>query len=152
RTEHGVQNKLQRGVDFPPVSPDADEEVHRNQHHFPEQEKEEKVQRAKNADHAGFEHQQNDEEADAVDAHVVVNLEAGNPVVKLLEPIAAVAQIESAKQKERQDEFDDGRDQREAANPNVVVAFEQEQCKHPKNREERQHRQDEATVLHYRTI
>src|SRR5690348_4080643 len=176
RANHCVQNEFQRGVNFAPVSPDADEEVHRNEHHFPEHEKEEEVERAENANHAGLEHeqhgekffyvrldtlpraqnrerskergQQDEEKADTVNAHVIVNLEAGDPVVKLLELIAAVAEIKSAKQEERQNEFDNGSDQREAANPNMVVAFEQKQRKRPKEREERQHRQDVARVLH----
>ena len=58
RAEHGVQNEFQRGVDAPLVAPDADQEIHRDQHHFPEQEEEEQVERDEDADHAGFQHQQ----------------------------------------------------------------------------------------------
>ena len=43
------------------VAPNADQEVHGEEHDFPEDEEEEEVERKKNADHAGFEDQQHDE-------------------------------------------------------------------------------------------
>src|SRR3712207_8641995 len=39
--EHGVQEELDGGVLAPRAAPDADEEVHRQQHHLPEDEEEE---------------------------------------------------------------------------------------------------------------
>ncbi len=58
RAEHCVQHEFQRGIDAPPVSPDADQEIHRDQHHFPEQEEQEQVERNEDADHSGFENEQ----------------------------------------------------------------------------------------------
>src|SRR5438445_340294 len=58
---HGVQHKFYGGVDAALVSPDADEEVHRNEHHFPEQEEEEEVEREEDADDSDFQHQQQNE-------------------------------------------------------------------------------------------
>src|SRR5216683_5626947 len=58
---HGVEHEFDGSVDAALVSPDADEEVHGNQHHFPEEEEEEEVEREEDADHADFEHQQHDE-------------------------------------------------------------------------------------------
>ena len=45
RAGHGVQNEFHRGVNAPLVSPDADQEVHGDQHHFPEQEEQKQIQR-----------------------------------------------------------------------------------------------------------
>src|SRR5713226_6165051 len=58
---HGVEHEFDGRVDAALVSPDADEEVHGDEHDFPEKEEEEEVQREEDADHADFEHQQHDE-------------------------------------------------------------------------------------------
>src|SRR5438270_811853 len=58
---HGVEHEFDGGVDAALMSPDADEEVHGDEHDFPEEEKEKEVERKKNADDADFEHQQHDE-------------------------------------------------------------------------------------------
>src|SRR5579864_4608011 len=62
RAKHCVQNEFYGGVYFAIVPPNSDQEIHRNQHHFPENEKQEKIQRNKYADYAGFENQQANEE------------------------------------------------------------------------------------------
>ena len=115
RAEHRVQNEFHRGVDAALVAPHADHEIHRDQHQFPEDEEEEQIERDENADHGRLDHQQRDEEAlhvfvdrfpgaengdrreergeqdekqaDAVHAEVVVNGLA-DPVVNFLELIA----------------------------------------------------------------
>src|SRR5579864_1863956 len=60
--EHRVQNEFQRRVDFTSMTPDADQEVHRDEHHFPKNEEEEKVESAENANHAHFEDEEHGEE------------------------------------------------------------------------------------------
>ena len=59
RTEHGEQEELDGGVDPPGrVAPDTDEEVHGDEHHFPEDVEEEKVQGGEHPDHAAHQGQQ----------------------------------------------------------------------------------------------
>ena len=58
RTGHGVQEEFDRGVNAPVVSPDADEEVHRDQADFPEHVEQEQVVGGEHADQTEFEQQQ----------------------------------------------------------------------------------------------
>src|SRR5438094_5401169 len=113
RTRQGVQEKFDGGVETAVASPDADEEVHGNKHHFPENVKEEKVERGEHADHAGLQEQQqnvvflgarvdgapgrkdgdhaaeggehDEEQADAVNAEVRAPTDGGNPREVFLE-------------------------------------------------------------------
>ena len=50
--DQGVQEELDRRVEAPVAAPDADQEVHRHQHDFPEQEEQQEVERDEGADHA----------------------------------------------------------------------------------------------------
>src|SRR5207247_5013771 len=61
RAGHGVEHKFYGGIDAPLVAPDPDQEGHGDQHQFPEEEEQEKVERQENDDHADFEQQQHDE-------------------------------------------------------------------------------------------
>ena len=104
---HGVHEEFYRGVDFAPVAVHSDQQRHRNQRGFPEEVEQEQIQRDEDADHRGFQHQQQDEEflhplmnrvprnqhaqrcqergqyhqphGDSVHAQVVVNVGRGNP-------------------------------------------------------------------------
>src|SRR6202022_4689506 len=58
---HGVEDELDGGVDAALVPPDANEEIHGDEHHFPEEEEEEEVKGEEDADDANFQHQQHDE-------------------------------------------------------------------------------------------
>src|SRR6266478_2583605 len=53
-TGQRVQEKLDGGVEAPIAAPNADEEVHGDEHHFPENVEEEEIERNENADHAGL--------------------------------------------------------------------------------------------------
>ena len=59
---HRVEDELDRGVDALVVAPDADQEVHRDQHEVPEDVEEEEVERAEDADHRRLEQQHEDRE------------------------------------------------------------------------------------------
>ena len=76
--EHAAEQRVQEELDGRVLAarpaPDADEEVHRQQHHFPEDVEQEEVQRQERADHAGFQQQ----EQHAVAADVLVDLPAGD--------------------------------------------------------------------------
>ena len=61
RASHRVQDEFYGGVNATVVAPDADEQVHRYEHNFPEKEEEEKVEREENADDADFQKQNGDE-------------------------------------------------------------------------------------------
>ncbi len=58
RARHRVEDEFHGGVYAALVPPNADQQRHGNQHHFPEKEEEEKVEREKHADNADFQHQQ----------------------------------------------------------------------------------------------
>ena len=62
RTEHGVEEELQRGVLAVLATPHADHEVHRQQHQFEEDEEQDQVLGDERAGHAGLQHQHQDEE------------------------------------------------------------------------------------------
>src|SRR6185503_1112576 len=49
----GEEEKLDCCVDPPLVPPDGDQEIHGNQHQFPEKEEQEKIERQKDADDTG---------------------------------------------------------------------------------------------------
>src|ERR1700734_1430132 len=125
--EHGVQNEFHRGINSPAVSPNSNQEVHRNQRKFPEEEKEQQIERNENANHGRLNHQQGNEEsfyvllnglpraqnrqrrqkcseqnqkqADAIRAQVIMNVCSRDPVVIFLELISGINRIESAQQK-----------------------------------------------------
>src|SRR5207244_5939957 len=58
RSRQGVQKKFDGCVQPAVASPRSDQEVHRNEHHFPENVEEEEVERDEDADHAGLQEQQ----------------------------------------------------------------------------------------------
>src|SRR4029077_8529525 len=133
RAEHGVQNEFHRGINPPLVSPNADQEIHGDQRQLPENEEQEKIERDKNTDHWRLDNQQRDEETlhvfsnrlprsencerrqerrqqhqeqtDAVNAQVVVNVGASNPIVEFLELISGVGGDESGQQPQRNHEL-----------------------------------------------
>ena len=61
-TDHGVQYELDCGIDPSLASPYPDQEIHRDQHDFPENVKEHQVERAKHSDHSRLERKKTDHE------------------------------------------------------------------------------------------
>jgi len=59
----GEQHELDRRVDLPRPAPDADDEVHRDEHGLPEHVEQDEVGGAEHARHARLQQQQRDEEA-----------------------------------------------------------------------------------------
>src|SRR5262249_24563498 len=132
---HRVEHELYGCIDAALVAPDADEQSHRNEHHFPEKKKEKEVEREEDADNADFQQQQRDEElfytllntlpgrehgnrreergeddekqADAIDANVVTNGWAGDPGVVFLQLITLLIDGDLEEQKQREYKFDD---------------------------------------------
>ena len=58
-----VEEELDGGVLAARAAPDADQEVHRQEHHFPEDVEQEEVERDEDAHHAGLQQQEQDEVA-----------------------------------------------------------------------------------------
>ena len=58
RTGHGVEEEFHRGVDAAFVAPDADQEIHGHQAHFPEHVKQKQVLRQKDTHQAELQQQQ----------------------------------------------------------------------------------------------
>ena len=108
-TSQGVQKELDSGIQFPRTAPYTDQEVHRNQHHFPEHVEQEEIFSYKDTHHTGLkqkqqhvvfffpgldrlERRQNGDEAqqggqqdqqqrNAVNTHGVMNAEGRDPVM-----------------------------------------------------------------------
>ncbi len=55
RADHGVEDKFDRGVNTALVTPDANQEIHGNEHDFPEHEEKDQIERGKDTNHSGFE-------------------------------------------------------------------------------------------------
>ena len=153
RAEHRVQNEFHGGVDAALVAPHADHEIHGDQRQFPEDEEQEEVERNENADHGRLDHQQRDEEAfhiftdrfpgaengdrreergqqdekeaDAVHAQVVMNRVA-DPSAIFGELISGVRRAEATQQEQRNREFGEGSRERNPADPDVIVRAQHE--------------------------
>ena len=124
-----VEEKLDRGVQLARAAPHPDDEVHRHQHELPENVEEEEIERDEDADHASLQQQEHrivfldailhrrpgaedrdeahqrgehqEQQADAIDADVIVRAERGNPIGALLELKAREATLEAPNQRER---------------------------------------------------
>ncbi len=134
RARERVQEELDRGVELARAAPDADEEVHRHEHHFPEHVEQEEVERAEDADHPrleeeeervvlllalrdrrerrvdgdeGEERREEDQERrDAVHAERVLRAEGGDPVVRLAEEeVPGLAEARERPERDRQQEL-----------------------------------------------
>src|ERR1700730_5993154 len=55
--DQGVEEELDGGVKFPRAAPDADQQVHGDQHGFPENEEQEEIQRHEDTQHASLKDQ-----------------------------------------------------------------------------------------------
>ena len=131
--DHGVDQEGEGREDPPPLTPDPDQEVERNQHRFPEDVEEDEVESEQHAGGRSLEHQQQQdellearcarvrdqhgeqreepvqgeqEEAEAVDAQVVADAQARDPAMDLfeLEAKAARAMLETAQEQQHQDQ------------------------------------------------
>ncbi len=112
--EHGAQQRVQKELDgrieFARAAPDADQQIHRHQHRFPENEEEEEIERHEDAHHSRLQHQKPDviflhpnldggprrknrdptqqrgqhdqQKRNAVNAQVVTRANRGNPVIQ----------------------------------------------------------------------
>ncbi len=60
RAEQRVQEELDGRIKFARAAPDADQQIHRHQHRFPENEEEEKIERHEDAEHSRLQHQKPD--------------------------------------------------------------------------------------------
>ena len=139
RADQRVQEKFDRGVQAAVAAPDADQEIHRHQHHFPEHIEEEEIERHENAQHADLQQQEQNviflganldgapggkdrnsaeerrqdhqQEADAVDAQRVVRADGGNPVGVFAELVArrGRVQAEAPEQRQRDDQPEEAR-------------------------------------------
>ena len=150
RAEQRVEEELDRGVHPVRATPDADDDEHRYQRAFEEDVEEHRVQRREDAVQqaghdqeggevllrarfnrrpAGDHHQygdeavqQDEEQRDAVDAQVVVDVEALDPAVQLDELHGAGGGIEAAVKRQGDEEADYRADERDPAHPRVALA------------------------------
>ena len=127
RTEHREKHELEGGVKLAAVTPDADEEIHWHQHHFPKGIEQEQVDREQGTQKPSLEQQYeetelararldisaarvqqrqrdeqrsqyHEEKTDAVHPNVVRDSELRNPRILLDELVAGFARIKRAEQ------------------------------------------------------
>src|ERR1019366_472182 len=60
RASQGVEEELNGGVELARAAPDPNQQVHGNQHRFPEDEEQEEIQRHEDAEHARLQKQKPD--------------------------------------------------------------------------------------------
>src|SRR6266849_4455622 len=179
RARHRVEDEFHGGVYAALVPPNADQQRHGNQHHFPEKEEEEKVEREKHADNADFQHQQHhkklfdavldalprrqnrnrsqerrqddEEQADSINAQVIIDRRLVDPLQVFLEMIPGRAYGNRADHQEGKQKFSQRNDQRDDANEFVIVAAQQQKRQRPHGRGEDQHRKQMSAGQHQRT-
>src|SRR6266852_609628 len=180
RARHGVEDEFHGGVNAAFVPPNADQQGHGYQHHFPEEKKEEEIQRKKHAHHADFQHQQhhkkflhavldalprcqnrnwrqerrqNDQkQTDSVNAEVVIDWRLVDPLEVFLEMIPTRPNRNGPDHQERKQKFSHGNDQRDNPDKFVIVAAQQQKRQRPHGGEENQHRKQMSARQHHRTI
>src|SRR5215831_557786 len=167
---HGVQHELDGGVDASLMAPDADQESHRDQHDFPEEEEQEQVERQEYSHHADLEHQQHHEkfldamvdarpggkygdgcqeggkndqpQAQAVYPHVVVDRRRGDPGNVEFKFVAGRAEGHAGDQeKQRQQELERADDERHAPDIGMVIRAQNHQRQCAQSGEEHQNGQ-----------
>ena len=92
--------------------------------------------------------QEDEKQADAVDADVVVNEPGRSSRAFRASGIAAFADFEAAKQEQRNQKFGDRSREGDAANPVVVVRAQHEQRRNAEQRQERDDRQKMRLCTH----
>src|SRR5262249_26933340 len=147
--EKRIQEKLDGRVKFSRPSPNSDQEVHGDEHHFPEDVEQNKIQRHKNAEHSRLKDQhenvvllhailnrapgghdgdkpqnrgqKHQQEADAVDSEEVLDAQRWNPVVLFLELHEQRIGPEIGNQYKRQNHVDECRYIRKPADKVLLV-------------------------------
>src|SRR6202167_2778206 len=156
RSNHREQHELDGGVNLAAMSPNADQEVHRNQHHFPEHVEQEQIDRKQRAEQPGLEHQheeaelarplfdiaaagiknrqgnqdssqKNQKQTNAVNTNMVRNVERGNPVVLLDELVIRLLRIELIQYIEAQRERKQREDERRVPDRTLFALHENEE-------------------------
>jgi hypothetical protein len=147
---HRVEDELDGRVDALVVPPDPDEEVHRDEHGVPEHVEEKEVEGDEDPDHRALEEQEegrelphprlnglprreernrrqepgedDQQEADAVHAHQVLDAEGRDPGVALHELVARLGRREAVPEQERLRKDHDRHEEREAPDEPVPLA------------------------------
>src|SRR5260370_1020949 len=60
RAQQRIQKELDGSIEFARTTPDTDQQIHRHQHRFPENEEEEEIERHEDAEHPRLQHQEPD--------------------------------------------------------------------------------------------
>ena len=171
RSNHREQHELDGGVNLAAMSPNADQEVHRNQHHFPEHVEQEQIDRKQRAEQPGLEHQheeaelaralfdiaaarvkdrqgnqdssqKNQKQANAVNTNMVRNAESGYPVVLFGELVIRELRIELVQYIEAKRERKQREDERRVPDRTLFALHENEE--RADQRQENQSREQPA--------
>ena len=158
------------------AAPDADQEVHRHQHHFPEQEEEQEVERHERAEHARLQHEQEDvvllhtlgdrrprrqhrdephhrrqqdqQRAEAVDAEEILRADRRNPRRLLDELETRARRVVPEPQRNRDHEAEERDDVRDPPDQVCVVLADDDQRGGAGKRQE----EDERQVMAHRYL
>ena len=153
--DHGVQQKFEGRINAARPAPDADQEIHRDQHDLPEHVEQEQVNGHEGAQHAGLQEQekelilldpvphitpagqqhqrgqkagqQHQKQADAVHPDVVLDAEILNPGVALDKLEVGRLAVETGQHAQRHDKGQQRRGQPRIANPGLLLLGHKEQ-------------------------
>ena len=172
RTDHRVEDELDRGVNPSLASPDPDQEIHRDQHDFPENVKEHQVERAEHSDHSRLERKKTDherfdllryrlpgrengqrrqkcsqdhqEKADAVDPEMMLNAvgRSLDPCAGCLKLHVAAGRVKMIDEMEREDECDQRAQKCDDFDGPVEAARNEQQQQGGQRRKVRHHGED----------
>ena len=170
-----IQEELDGRVQTAIAAPDADEEVHRDEHHFPEQEEQQEVERHEGAEHPRLQHeqedvellhtignrgprgqhgdrshhrrQQNQQDAEAVDAEEVFRPDRGNPRRALDELKIGARRVVPEPERNRDDEPDERGDVGDPPDGVLVALVDEQQHERAHQRLEENQRE---IVIHRR--
>ena len=169
-----VEEELDGRVELPRAAPDPDQEVHRDQHHFPEHVEQEEVEGNEDPQHSRLEEQEEDvvlldplgdafpggqdgdeaeqgghqdqQQADPVEAEVVFDADARDPLVALSELELRPGRVEREPERQRDQESDERRAVREPADPVLVGLLDEEQDEERRDRRKEDHQRQDREV------
>ena len=167
--DEGVEEELDRRIQPAVAAPDADEEVHRHEHHFPKQEEQEEIEAHKRADHARLEdeqedvvllqtlgdrgprrqdsdrtkerRQQDEKRAETVDAEKILRADRRDPRQPLDELIARILRVVPEPQGHRNQEPSQTEEIRNPPNRAAILFRNKEQNDRARQRQEKDQRQ-----------
>src|SRR5260370_37546572 len=182
RAQQRIQKALDGSIEFARPTPDTDQQIHRHQHRFPENEEEEKVERHEDAEHPRLQHQKPDviflhsnldggprrenrdpsqergqhdqQERDAVNAEVVTRANRGDPVVRCaLEELEAGLETLRPKHRHQRQRDQEPAEREDVRDPtNRVFVLFRDEQENERAHERREENERQHVTLHSESL